>query len=285
MSQPLKIGLFSMNMDACGDPETAVAVARSAEEAGFESLWAGEHPVLPDPRSPDSPMVPAEPILDPVVTLAVLAAHTSRVKLGTGVLLLPLRHPLLLAKELASLDVLSRGRLLVGVGAGYLEPELRAFGVPMAERGARLDDHLAAMVAAWNAERTAYDGRFVAFSGVQARPLPYQHPHPPIIVGGHSPAAYRRAVEAGNGWYGFNQTPEAAARSLAGLQAAADCYSRPSALGDLEVTVTPRGEPDPVTAAAFAAIGVHRLVYMPPRHLGRDDLLRYVDRVGRQVIA
>lgn len=285
MSQPLKIDLFSMNMDACVDPETAVAVAQLAEDAGFESLWAGEHPVLPDPRTPDSPMAPTEAILDPVVTLAVLAARTSRIRLGTGVLLLPLRHPLLLAKELASLDVLSQGRLLVGVGAGYLESELRAFGVPLAERGARLDDHLAAMFAAWSGERTAYDGRFVAFSGVQARPLPYQRPHPPIIVGGHSPAAYRRAVEAGNGWYGFNLTPEAAASSLAGLRSAAEHCARPRALGDLEVTVTPRGEPDAGTADAFAAIGVHRLVLMPPRHLGRDDLLRYVERVGRQLIA
>jgi alkanesulfonate monooxygenase SsuD/methylene tetrahydromethanopterin reductase-like flavin-dependent oxidoreductase (luciferase family) len=155
----------------------------------------------------------------------------------------------------------------------------------MTERGARLDDHLAAMLAAWSGERAGYEGRFVAFSGVQARPLPYQRPHPPIIVGGHSPAAYRRAVETGNGWYGFNLTPDAAARSLAGLQVAADHHARPAALGDLEVTVTPRGEPDAVAADAFAAIGVHRLVLMPPRHLDRDDLLRYVERVGRQLIA
>src|SRR5215217_3987702 len=152
----MKFGLFAVNMYACSYPETAIQVAQLAEEAGFESLWAGEHVVLPDPQAPRSPMAPHDRILDPLIALTYLAAHTSRVRLGTGVIVLPQRNPLVLAKQLASLDVVSGGRLVVGIGAGYLEPELAAIGVPMAERGARTDEYLAAMRALWTSGAPAY---------------------------------------------------------------------------------------------------------------------------------
>src|SRR5215467_11237020 len=114
----MKFGLFAVNTYACSYPETAIKVAQLAEEAGFESLWAGEHVVLPEPRAPRSPMDARDRILDPVVALTFLAAHTSRVRLGTGIIILPQRNPLVLAKELATLDVLSKGRLIFGVGVG-----------------------------------------------------------------------------------------------------------------------------------------------------------------------
>src|SRR5579872_5528420 len=196
----MKFGLFAVNMYACSYPETAAQVAQLAEAAGFESLWAAEHVVLPDPRVPPSPMAPSDRILDPVVALTYLAAHTSRVRLGTGIIILPQRNPLVLAKELASLDELSKGRVICGIGVGYLEPEFRALGVSFTDRGARTDDYLAAMRAIWMQPIPAYQGRFVSFDGVQSHPQRTI----PVVVGGESPAAYRRAIQSAQGWYGFH---------------------------------------------------------------------------------
>jgi probable F420-dependent oxidoreductase len=259
----LQFGLHGINSRLCAEPAVAARVARLAEAAGFDSLWAGAHVVLPDPRPPDSPMDPDDPILDPVVALAFVAAHTERVLLGTGVIILPQRQPLVLAKELASLDVLCGGRLIAGIGAGYFEPEFRALGVALAERGARTDEYLAAMRAVWAGSRASYEGRFVSFSEMTAYPLPVQRPGPRIVVGGHSEAAYRRAVTAAHGWYGWGQDPDEATRVVAELRAATTRYDRPTELGPLEVTITPPGWPawvDQETAARYAAAGVHRLV-------------------------
>jgi probable F420-dependent oxidoreductase len=281
MSEGLRLGLFSVNSYACGRPETAARVARQAEAAGFDSLWAGEHVVLPDPRVPPSPMEPGEPILDPLVSLAFLAAHTTTVLLGTGVVILPQRNPLVLAKQVASLDAVSGGRLILGIGAGYLEPELSAIGVPMSERGARTDEYLAAMRELWYAERPAYEGRFVRFSGVQAHPRPRAVP---IVVGGHSPAAHRRAVEQGHGWYGFGLDLAATAAQVDGLREAMNRYERPAELGDLEISVTPRGTPDRETAARFAELGVHRLILLPRRERDETALVDYVARTGEALL-
>ena len=132
----MKIGLFGINFGLCGDVGAMVRVARAAEEAELESLWTGEHVVLPDPQAPPSPAAPRTPFLDPSVALAHIAAHTQRIKLGTGIIILPQRNPVELAKELASVDVVSGGRLIFGLGAGYLEPEFRALGANYPERGA-----------------------------------------------------------------------------------------------------------------------------------------------------
>src|SRR5579859_1435860 len=184
----MKFGLFAVNMYACSYPETAIQVAQLAEEAGFESLWAGEHVVLPDPQVPRSPMAPRDRILDPIVALTFLAAHTKRVRLGTGIIILPQRNPLVLAKELASLDELSGGRLIFGIGAGYLEPEFRALGIPFADRGACTNDYLAAMRAIWTQPQPAYHGRFLSFEHVQAHPRPQRNI--PVVVGGHTRSTY-----------------------------------------------------------------------------------------------
>src|SRR4051812_23042356 len=166
----LHFGLFGLNTGPCSYPEGATHIARVAEDVGWESLWVGEHVVLPEPRTQASPMNPRDRILDPVITLTYLAAHTHRLKLGTGVIILPQRNPLVLAKQLASLDVLAQGRLILGVGAGYLEPEFRAIGVPLEDRGTRTDEYLAAMKALWAMEQPAFHGRYVDFGGVQAFP-------------------------------------------------------------------------------------------------------------------
>lgn len=276
----MKFGLFSMNMDACSHPEDAARIARVAERSGFDSLWAGEHVVLPDPRDHQSPMEPEGRILDPLVALAFLAAHTDRVLLGTGIIILPQRNPLVLAKELVSLDALSGGRLLFGAGAGYLEAEMRAVGVPFAERGARTDEYLAAMRAIWTEDKPSFRGRFVGFEGVQAHP----RRSVPIVVGGHSPAAYRRAVEVASGWYGFALDVDSTERMLTGLREAARHHERPAALGDLEISVTPRGPVTPEAAKRFAELGVHRLILMPPRHLSAARLEEFVVAASDELI-
>jgi probable F420-dependent oxidoreductase len=281
----LKFGLFSMNMDACSYPDGAARIARLAEAAGFDSLWAGEHVVLPDPRVPPSPMAPEDRILDPIVALSFLAAQTSQILLATGIIILPQRNPLVLAKELASLDVLSQGRLLVGIGAGYLEPEFQALGVPFHDRGARTDEYLAAMRAVWSEERPAYHGERVAFAGIQAHPQPVRRPHPPIVIGGHSGPAHRRAVSQGHGWYGFNLDLAATAGQLAGLRQAAAQVPRPASLATLEISVTPPSGPlDLETAKRYAALGVDRLILMPPDHLTLPALERFVHEAGVTLI-
>src|SRR2546423_186647 len=164
----MKIALFACNMGPCADPGVAARVARAAEAAGFESLWTGEHVVLPDPQAPPSPVPPLEPMLDPTVALTFLAAQTKTIRLGTGIIILPQRNPLVLAKELASLDVLSGGRLIFGVGIGYLEPEFAALGIPFADKGARTEENLQAMIAIWPMEKPSFSGQFVSFEGIQA---------------------------------------------------------------------------------------------------------------------
>ncbi|HEU5042393.1 MAG TPA: LLM class flavin-dependent oxidoreductase, partial [Gemmatimonadales bacterium] len=163
----ISIGLFSINSHACATPEVAVEVAQLAEELGYDSVWAGEHVVLPSPRDAQSPMEPTEPILDPVVALTYVAAHTTRIRLGTGVIVLPQRNPLVLAKQVSSLDVLCGGRLILGIGVGYLRAELRALGVPR-NRGSKTVEYLAAMRSLWDDPSPSIKGQYVEFKGIDA---------------------------------------------------------------------------------------------------------------------
>jgi probable F420-dependent oxidoreductase len=205
------------------------------------------------------------------------------VRLGVGVIVLPQRQPVLLAKQLTSIDVLSKGRLTVGVGVGYIEAELRALGASLADRGARTDEYLAAMRALWDEPVPSFEGRFTGFAGVVQRPLPVQRPHPPIVIGGHSPATYRRAVQAGNGWFGWDLDPGETAAALARLRAAASRYERPAGLGELEVTITPPGTPGLETARQYAELGVHRLV-VQPRTMEGSAMDELIDSVGQELI-
>lgn len=279
----MKLGLFGIGSGPCGDPEVARDVARAAEAAGFESLWTGEHVVLPDPQAPPSPAPPDFPMLHPSTILSHLAAVTDRVLLGTGIVLLPQRNPVVLAKELASLDVVSGGRLLFGLGVGYLEAEFNALGVPFAERGARADEYLAAMKALWTQEKPAFKGRFVSFDGIQARPRPVQQPHPPVIVGGASAGAYRRATSKANGWYGFALDVAATAACLAGLREMAGEVERPDELGRLEISVTPTVRVDADLVRQLEDLGVDRIISLMPGR-DRDSLLSFVDSLAAAVI-
>ena len=289
----MKTGLFAINYGTCGDPAAAVRVAQAAEAAGFESVWTGEHIVLPDPMLPSFPLAPETPMLDTTVALTWITAHTKRVRIASGIIVLPLRNPLLLAKELASLDVVSGGRLIIGIGAGWMEPEFKALGVPMERRGEKMDDALRAMRALWTMERPRYHGSSASFSHVAAYPRPIQHPVPPIVIGGESSGALRRAVTMGNGWYGFGLTVEQTKKHIESLRRVADQHARPAELGDLEITVTPVGPFDRRTVEAHAAAGVHRLVVVPKhdashseRHnpVPLDAILRNIETVS-QVVA
>jgi alkanesulfonate monooxygenase SsuD/methylene tetrahydromethanopterin reductase-like flavin-dependent oxidoreductase (luciferase family) len=169
---------------------------------------------------------------------------------------------------------------------GYLEAEFRALGAPFAQRGAVADDYLAAMRAIWSQDAPAHQGPFVSFASIQARPQPVQRPHPPIVIGGRTAPAFRRAVAQGHGWYGFALDPAKTADALAGLREAARCVTRPTHLGPLEISITPaRGTTvDGDTAAAYAALGVHRLILMPPPKLDAAGLERFVGDVGTRLI-
>ena len=283
----MKFALFGINMGVCSNPDTAARVAQAAEAAGFESVWTGEHVVLPDPQAPPSPLPPDVPILDPAVALTFAAAHTERIRLGTGIIILPQRNPLVLAKELASLDVISNGRLVFGIGVGYLRPEFDALNVPFDHKGARTEEYLQAMLAVWTMEKPEFRGRFFSFGGVRAEPRPVQRPHPEIVFGGHTPEAFRRAARLARGWYGFALDHERARACLDGLRAA--CTAAGRRFDDLEISVTPAPERgrlvlDRDAAQRFADLGVHRLIVYSPRARDEAGVLGVVAEAERELV-
>jgi probable F420-dependent oxidoreductase len=278
------VGLFAVNSHSCAEPQAAAQVAQLAERLGYDSLWAGEHVVVPSPRVEPSPMEPDEPILDPLVALAHLAGHTERVALGTGVIILPQRNPLVLAKQVASLDVLSGGRLILGIGVAYLEPEMAAIGVPMEGRGTRADEYLAAMRSLWEAGAPAYHGKYVDFEGVDAYPKPVQRPLP-VVVGGRSERAFLRAARHADGWYGFLVGLRAMAEYREGLRAAVERTGRSE---PLHISVSPSRPMDAETVRAYAELGVQRLILAPPVDLDLHGVVEFVEsnapeRIGARV--
>jgi probable F420-dependent oxidoreductase len=276
----VNFGLYGLHKGSSVEPARLGDRARRAEEAGFESLWVGDHIALPM----DAPDPPDEPRLELVTTLTYLAAVTSRVRLATGVAILPMRHPVLLAKQLASIDVLSSGRLIIGIGVGYVERELKALGASLADRGARTEEHLAAMLALWDEAAPAFAGRFVSFDGVMERPLPVQRPHPPIVCGGHGPVAYRRAVTFAAGWYAWGLEPEQVVEAVQGLRDASLRYGRDPELGELEITVTPPTRFDRDMALRYAEAGVHRLV-LEARTSAGSAIDELIDWAGNELIS
>jgi probable F420-dependent oxidoreductase len=182
------------------------AVAQTAERLGYDVLWTAEHIIFPQtittpyPYGGRFPYPITDPILDIVATLSYVAAITSRIKLGSSVLVLPYRNPVVLAKELASLDVLSDGRLLLGVAAGWLKEEFDMLGVPFHERGRRTDEYINLLRALWTQERATFHGRSFELTDAAFFPKPVQRPSPPIWIGGGSPAALRRVARLGDGW-------------------------------------------------------------------------------------
>lgn len=269
----MRVGLYGINVGASAlDPQVLPRVVRAVEEVGWDSVWVGEHYVLPDPPVPQSPAPPEVPMLDPFVALSVAAAHTSRILLGTSIIVVPLHNPLVLAKQIASLDRLSGGRFVFGAGVGYLEPEFRALGVPLADRGARTEEYLDAIYTVWAGGPASFSGRYVAFSGVRAEPRPVSPSGPPLHLGGQAQATYRRAVTRAHGWYGYDLAPDALRPSLDALRTAASSHQRPDHLGPLEITVAPpqRSTIDRALVEAYTDLGVTRLAFLPPGRALRD---------------
>jgi probable F420-dependent oxidoreductase len=257
----IPIGWFGVGSGVLADAEGVAEVARTAEALGFDSVWVGEHPVLIDPQAPPSPLPPDAEMMDPVPVLAYAAAVTSRITLGTGIVILPLRNPVILAKELATVDVLAQGRLVVGIGVGYVPGEYDAIGVPFHTRGRRADEWIDALRTLWRDDQPELRGEFASFGGIQSRPRPHRPGGPPIVASGMSTPSLRRAVERCDGWYGFFQDLDNTKTAIAELDRLASEVDRPAGLGELEVTITPLpGTIDADTVRRYEDLGVHRLV-------------------------
>jgi probable F420-dependent oxidoreductase len=275
----VRFGLFAINVGACADPRLQRRVAQAAEAAGFESVWTGEHVAMPIENNP-VPAPPETPFLDSVVSLTHVAAVTERVRLGTGVLVLPHHNPVLIAKALASLDVVSGGRLIVGFAGGYVEAEFRALGVDFRRRGAITDDSLRAIRALWTEATPRHAGPFARFDGIRFEPKPVQRPHPPIIVGGQAPAALARAAREGDGWYGFALTVAQCGEivdQLRRLRAATARAAQP-----LEISLTTFEPLTPELIVQAERAGIDRLIVYPL--VGGDQLEATVRQLGAQFI-
>jgi probable F420-dependent oxidoreductase len=269
----VKLGLFGINVGRFAtDPGAASLVAQAAEHAGWDSVWAGEHFVLPDPPTPDSPAPPETPFLDPWTALTAIACNTDTLLLATGVTVVPLYEPAALAKHVASLDRISNGRFIFGIGVGYLAAEFAALGSSLRTRGAATDDSLHVIDGLWcgRSASASYLGRPI--HGVRAEPPPMRTGGPPLVVGGHSPRSYRRAVQRGHGWFGYDLDPAAVRGAVDGLRRAAGEVDRPPTLGPLELSVTPPFdlEIDRRLIEEYQSLGVSRLVVHAPRRLMRD---------------
>ena len=220
----MRLGLHALGIGAGAQRAVIDAVASAAESCGFATLWAGEHVVMVDrsesryPYSDDGVIaVPAQADwLDPMIALSFAAAASSRIGIATGVLLLPEHNPVMVAKQAASLDRLSGGRLTLGVGVGWSREEFAALGVPFEHRAARTAEYVAAMRALWRDDVASFDGKFVGFDSIRVNPKPVRDRRIPVVVGGNSDGALRRVAAWGDGWYGFNLDGVAAVRDRVG---------------------------------------------------------------------
>ncbi|MFM9938493.1 MAG: LLM class F420-dependent oxidoreductase [Hyphomicrobiaceae bacterium] len=257
----MRFGLRYCNTGAYVDPARAVELAQAAEAAGFESLWTVEHTVVPGGYGSTYPYAAggrmaggndAIPLPDPLIWMAYVAAATKRIKLATGIMILPQHNPVVVAKQVATLDHMSGGRILLGIGVGWLKEEFDALGVPFAERGKRTDEYIAVLRELWAAEKPSFEGQFVRFKDAYCRPQPVNR-HVPIIVGGHSAAAAKRAGALGDGFFPARGAP---ADLFAIAREAARASGRDPAR--LEITV---GLPDKLEdIPALAAQGVSRVL-------------------------
>lgn len=287
----MKFGIAFANTGPFSEPEAAAQFAVAAERAGFESLWTVEHVVIPSgyqsaypyDRSGKMPGSEDSSIPDPLIWLAYLAGVTSTIKLATGIVILPQRNPVVLAKELATLDVMSGGRLELGIGVGWLKEEFEAIGVPFDERGRRTDEYVHAMRALWTQDAATYHGEFVDFDDCVMRPRPTQGTVP-IHIGGHTDAAARRAGRLGDGFFPGKGSHEELARLVSVAQSAASEYGRdPSSL---EVTTGGNGvfgERGLEEVKALAALGATRVIV--PAFLFWNDTEATLANYASQFIA
>ena len=287
----MKFGIVFANTGPFTDADAAIELARAAESSGFESLWTVEHTVVPAgyestypyDRSGRMPGSDDAPIPDPLVWLSFLASVTTTLQLATGILIQPQRNPVVLAKEVATLDHLSGGRVQLGVGVGWLEEEFDAIGVPFAERGRRTDDGIAAMRALWSQDQATYQGEFTSFTDCICRPRPVAG-SVPIHIGGHTEVAARRAGRIGDGFFPASGSHEKLAGLFALVRETAEAEGRDPAA--VELTCGGNGVFGPGAldeVAALAGLGVDRVVV--PSFLLWKDTAEALAKFGDEVIA
>ena len=225
---------FGFNLPDTLDGDELCRFAQRADELGFESLWSGDHIVLPTAGTDQYPYTAdgafarpsSSPYHEMMTVLTYVAACTKQIRIGTTVTILPYRNPIVQAKMYASLDVLTKGRVICGVGVGWLEKEFQTLGVPHAERGPMSDECIEVYKCLWTEENPEYHGKFFDFDGIQMYPKPVQKPHIPIWVGGHTRRAIRRTVAYGDAWHPTRQTPEYVAELLPYLRQQAETAGR-----------------------------------------------------------
>ncbi len=265
------------------------AIARKAEELGFDSVWLPEHILLPlnyksvYPYAPSGriPLPTDTPLHDPLIALAYIAGLTSKIKLATGIFVLPIRNAFTTAKAVASLDVLSGGRFMFGIGVGWLREEFEAVGMNFSDRALRMREYIELMKALWTQSDPVYKGKTVQIEGFKFEPKPVQKPHPPLVFGGHRERSLRRAAELGEGWYGIGVSMEEMREVVAKLRRYEKDYERAK---PLEVTVNPRlGELSADQVAELRDMSVDRVIIS----LGpaTRDALAELERVRDQVMA
>jgi len=285
----MKIGLFAVGTGKMAGGKLLKALAANAERLGFATLWVPEHVVLLDqyasryPYSQDGqlPAPTNAPIFDPFIALTMMAAATTKIRLATGICLVPEHNPLVLGKVVATLDFLSGGRVLLGVGIGWLEEEFQAIGVPWEHRARRTRECIDAMRALWTDEVSSYNGEFVRFDGVRSNPKPLQAANLPIFFGGESGPALRRVAEYGHGWCGFNLMPDEAAAKIKRIEELLKANGRK--LSDVELAVSPYTKQ--ITKddlKRYRDAGVQEVVLIklrPPR--AEDEVVKDLEEIAR----
>lgn len=303
---------FGFAVPSSTDGEGLVRLAQRAEELGFESVWTGDHIVLPTegtnqyPYTEDGSFSRGSdvPFLETMTLLSYIAARTSRIKVGSTVVILPYRNPIVQAKMFASLDVLTGGRVICGVGVGWLEKEFDTLGVSYADRGAMSDEFLEIFKKLWTEDHPVHNGRFYSFDGIQLYPKPVQKPHVPIWVGGHTKRAVRRTARFGNAWHPTRQTPDYVAGLLPYLREEAEKAERNvddivvSLKRSLHFTDIGLAEPDTIrTGGAVIAptrqviddihycqdLGIHQLTY-DFRSSGINECIRTLEHFAERVV-
>jgi probable F420-dependent oxidoreductase len=284
----MKFGIMFANVGPFVAPERLAELARSAEAVGIESIWTVEHVVVPLGYESEYPYSrsgrmgggEAAPIPDPLLPLAYAAALTERLRLGTGVMILPQRHPTYVAKQAATLDVLSGGRALLGVGIGWLAEEFDAVGVPFRERTARTEESIRAMRSLWSPEPEAFEGRFYRWGRVHSQPKPVQPGGVPIIVGGHVEGAARRAARLGNGFFPARGSLLELPKLIEALRD--ECGKIGRDPSEVEIS-TGGGRLNPDRVKRYRDLGVSRLVINAPAP--DDDVRAELERFADEVIA
>jgi probable F420-dependent oxidoreductase len=270
----MRVGIHLPHIGRKAGPEAIRRAAIQAEEVGFADAWSSEHIIIPK----GAPYPPSAIFYDPVLTLTWAAAYTKRIGLGTSVLVLPMRHPLPLAKELATLQNLSQGRLILGAGVGWMEAEFAALGVPFRERGRRMDEGIALMRAVWRDDPVSFPARHIPAVVENMRMLPQPVKPIPIWIGGSSEAALSRAIRLADGWHGSRLAPEEAGPIVRRLR-----EGRPEEGFTISLRYGWDSKDDGALSARLLAYGEagveHVLVEPAEREL--EDWLHAVERISR----